>query len=86
MRVLCTGFRLIAAGFGVIGRAVAAADRVACSGQRLLGDTQGIGTHVSDQADRALTGDLYALVKLLRDHHCAAWGHVEFARCLLLER
>ena len=86
MRVLCTGFWLVAARLSIICRAVAAANYLACSGQRLLGDTQGIGTHVSDQADRALTGDLYALVKLLRDHHCAAWGHVEFARRLLLER
>ncbi|CCY42479.1 flagellar basal body rod protein [Firmicutes bacterium CAG:124] len=86
MRVLCTGFRLIAAGFGVIGRAVAAADCVARGGQRLFGNAQRVGTHVSDQADRALTGDLHALVKLLCDHHRAARGHVELARRLLLER
>ena len=85
MRVLRAGLRLVAARLSIICRAVAAANYLACSGQRLLGDTQGIGTHVSDQADRALTGDLYALVKLLRDHHRAARGHVELARCLLLE-
>ena len=86
MCVLRAGFRLVAPGAGIICRAIAAGDDLSRRLQRLLGDTQRVGTHVGDQTHGALVCDLHAFIELLRDHHCPARRHVELARGLLLER
>ena len=64
---------------------VAAENKRLGGGKRLLGNAQRVGTHVGDEAHRALAGDVHALVELLRDGHRAARRHVQLTRRLLLE-
>ena len=54
---------------GHVVSAVALPDELADLRERLIGYTRRIGSHVGDQADGALTGQLDPLVELLRDHH-----------------
>ena len=80
MRVLRAGLRLILARrLGAVIRTVAPIDEVARRGLRLLGDAQRVGTHVGDQAHRALARDVDALIELLGDGHRAPGRHVELA-------
>ena len=60
------------------------ADELAHVGQRLIGDAGRVGSHVGDEADRALTRQLDALVELLGDHHRLL--HREARRLLQLAR
>ena len=53
--------------------------------KRFVGKAQGVGSHVGYKADCAVTFDINAFIKLLRDRHGAAWRHAESAACLLLE-
>ena len=71
---------------GIVGRAVAIGDKITRSGQRLLGQSQGVGTHIGDEADGALAADVDALIELLRNGHRAARRHIELAGGLLLQR
>ena len=71
---------------GIVGRAVAIGDKITRSGQRLLGQAQGVGTHIGDEADGALAADVDALIELLRNGHRAARRHIELSGGLLLQR
>ena len=83
--VLRAGLGLVDTGRGgVIGRAVAGVDQLLGLRLRLVGDAQGVGTHVGDQTHGALAGDVHALIELLGDGHGAAGRHVQLAGCLLL--
>ena len=86
MGVLGAGLGLELAGLaGVIVLAVAALDKAPGGGGGLVGQAQGVGTHIGDQTHGALPGDVNALVELLGDGHGAAGGHVQLAAGLLLE-
>ena len=71
---------------GIVGRAVAIGDKITRCGQRLLGQAQGVGTHIGDETDGALAADVDALIELLRNGHRAARRHIELAGGLLLQR
>ena len=87
MGVLGPGLGLILAeGVGPVGGAVAAVDERTGGHLGLMGDAQRIGTHIGNEADRALAADVDALIELLRNRHRAARRHVQLARGLLLER
>ena len=86
MRVLGAGLGLIAARrAGIIGLAVALGDIVSRGRKRLFRQAQRVRSHIGDQTDRAVAGDLDALVELLGDRHRAARRHGEAARGLLLQ-
>ena len=86
MGVLGLPLGLEAAGAAVVVFfSVAPDDEVLGGVQRVLGQAQGVGTHIGDEADHALALDLHALVELLGDGHGAPGGHVELAGGLLLE-
>ena len=53
--------------------------------QRIVREPQGVGTHIGDKTNGALTGDVDALVELLGDGHGAAGSHVQLPAGLLLE-
>ena len=85
MTVLCARAGFEKAGLcGQIFIAVGIADIGLRVGDRVVGDTQGVGTHVGDQTDRADALELNALVQLLRDLHGAAGLEIELAGRLLL--
>ena len=87
VRVLRTLFGLKAARGGrIIVLAVAAENKRPGGAERFLAQAQGVGTHVGDQAHRALAADINALIELLGDRHGAARRHIELAGSLLLER
>src|SRR4029078_9796348 len=46
-----------------------AGDELAHFGERLIGDARRGGSHVGDEPDRALAGQLHAFIELLRHHH-----------------
>ena len=54
-----------------IGRTVLLGDEPSRLGARVIGDPEGVGAHVGDQADRTLVAELDALVELLRQAHRA---------------
>ena len=84
--VLRAGLGLEASGLaGIVRAAVAADDIVLRSRERVLGQAQGVGTHIGDEADAALPRDLHALVELLRDGHGAPRRHGQAAAGLLLQ-
>ncbi len=64
--------------------AVAFADEAADLVQGLIGQVDGVGTHVGDEPYRA-AADVHALVELLGDAHGALGGEAELARRLLLQ-
>ena len=63
-----------------------ARDDVADLAERILRQAHRVGTHIGDQADRALVAERDALVELLRDLHRTARGEAELARGFLLQR
>ena len=71
-------------GLRAVGRAVAALDEAARRCLGLVGDTQGVGTHIGDQTHGALAADVHALIQLLGDGHGPAGGHVQLPGGLLL--
>ena len=71
-------------GLRAIGRAVAAFDKAAGRRLCLVGDPQGVGTHIGDQTHGALAADVHALIQLLGDGHGPAGGHVQLPGGLLL--
>ena len=80
MGILCAGLGLESAGLaGIVLGAVVIGNKGGGCVQRLLGKTQGVGTHVGDKTNTALTADLNALIKLLGDGHGASGGHAEAA-------
>ena len=87
MRVLRAGLGLEGAGlFGVVVGPVAAHDELFRSVQRFLRQAQGVGTHIGDETDGALAGDVDAFIELLGHRHRAFRRHAEAARGLLLQR
>ncbi len=67
------------------GHAKIALDQGAGFGQGVIGDADGVGTHVGDEADGALGAEFDAFIEALGDHHGALDGHAKFARGVLLE-
>src|SRR3954453_15183467 len=65
--------------------AVLGLDELRDLAERRIGDRHGVGTHVGDQANRALTGQVDPLVQALRDLHRAPRAEAELARSLLLQ-
>ena len=84
---------VLSAGLGLEGagglrikfRAIVVDDIGLGSLQRIVREPQGVGTHIGDKTDCALTGDVDALVELLGDGHGAAGSHVQLPAGLLLE-
>ena len=70
---------------GIIGCSVAGEDQLLCCRQGLLGKAQGVGTHIGDETDGPLAGDVHALIELLGDGHGAARRHIQLPRGLLLQ-
>ena len=70
---------------GTVGGAVPLDDEAPGGGHRLVGQAQGVGTHIGDKTHRPLAGDVDALVELLGHRHGAGGGHVQLAGRLLLE-
>jgi len=84
LRVL--GFGLVFVGrIGHRAGTEVARDHIAQLGHRLVGQADRIGTHVADQADRALVAQGDTLVQLLRHAHGARGGKAEFACGFLLQ-
>ena len=84
--VLGPRFGLIVPGFaGVVALAVAAQNKIPGGGGGLIGEAEGVGSHVGDETHGALTGDIHALIKLLGNGHGSPGGHVQLAAGLLLE-
>ena len=85
MGVLGPGLGLVLLGaLRAIGRAVAAFNEAAGRCLGLVGDTQGVGTHIGDQTHGALAADVHALIQLLGDGHGPAGSHVQLPGGLLL--
>ena len=70
---------------GVIPLPVAAHDKGLGRGQRLLGQAQGVGTHIGDKAHSSLSLDVHPLIELLGDGHGTPGSHVQLAGGFLLE-
>ena len=51
----------------------------------LIGQAQGVGTHIGDETQRALTCHIHALIELLGDGHGALGGHIQLSGGLLLQ-
>ena len=84
--VLGAGFGLVDPGLaGVVVRAVAGEDEVLRGGGGLVGQAEGVGTHIGDETHGALPLDVHALIELLGDGHGPPGRHVELAAGLLLE-
>ena len=85
--VLRAGLGLIAPRrAGIIGLAVTLGDIASGGRKRLFRKAQRVCSHIGDQADGAVTGDLHALIQLLGNGHRAARRHGQAARGLLLQR
>ncbi len=54
-------------------------------GDRVVADTDRVGTHVGDQADRTLAAERHAFIQALRKAHRAAGREAELARGFLLQ-
>ena len=54
-------------------------------GNGLVGQAQGVGTHVGDKTHGALSLDIHALIQLLGDGHGPPGAHVQLPAGLLLE-
>ena len=65
--------------------AVVARDDLADFGDRIGREADRVGTHISDQADRAFTADRNTFVEALGDAHRARGREAEFARGFLLQ-
>ena len=84
--ILCPRLRLVLAGcIRIVRVTVARADQLLRLRLRLVGNTQGVGTHIGDQTHGALAGNVHALIELLGDGHGAAGCHVQLAGRLLLQ-
>ena len=84
--VLSAGLGLKGAGGLRIELGAVVVDDIGLGGlQRVVREPQGVGTHIGDETDRALTGDVDALIELLGDGHGAAGGHVQLPAGLLLK-
>ncbi len=88
MGVLCgcggTGL-VFALGLADIALAPAAADILLGRGHRLVRDTQRVGTHIGDQTDGPVAGDLHTFVQRLGGPHGAGGREAVAAAGLLLE-
>ena len=86
VRVLGPGPGLIAARLRRAVRLAVVRGYIAARGaQGLLAQAQRVGTHVGDEADGALPGDVHALVELLGNAHSAPRRHAQAAAGLLLQ-
>ena len=86
MGVLGTGLGLEAAGgVGEVLLAVADPGKLPGGGDGILGNTQGVGTHVGDQTHSAFALNVHAFIQLLGNGHGPAGTHVQLAAGLLLE-
>ena len=54
--------------------------------ERRIGDRDRVGSHVGDQADRAVAGEVDTFIEALRDLHRPAGAEPQLARGLLLQR
>ena len=87
MRVLRSVFRLKHTRLSrIIFLAVAPADERRGGGRGFVRQSHRVGTHIGNQAGRPDPFHIDALVKLLRNAHRAARGHVQLARRFLLKR
>ncbi len=87
VRILRVGAGFEAAGLTVIKLlAVMLLDERPGRRQRILRQTQRVGTHIGDKAHGALTLDVHAFIQLLGDGHGAPRRHTKAARSLLLKR
>ena len=71
--------------FGIIVHPVAAGDEASGIRHGLLGDPQGIRSHVGDEAHGALLLEIHTLIELLGNGHGASGRHIQLPGCLLLE-
>ena len=86
VRILCVFASLIDIGrFGQVLRRKVGRDIVARGGQRLVGQTRGVGADIRNQADRAFTLDVHAFIEHLRDLHGLLRGEGELAHGFLLK-
>ena len=75
---------ILSAGFGleyvvgaiVIVLSVTVCDKVCRRIHRLIGKAQGVGTHIGDQTQSALTGHVNTFIQLLGDGHGALGSHI----------
>ena len=72
--------------FRIIVCAVPAENVFLCRGLCLLGQSQGVGTHVGNQTGQALLADLDAFIQLLGNRHRAARHKAQLAASFLLQR
>ena len=70
---------------GVIVLTVVLNDIGAGGGKSLLRETEGVGSHIGDQAHAALTAELHAFIELLGNGHGAPGRHAQTAGGLLLQ-
>ena len=85
--VLGAALRLVVPGLGrVVLLAVTGLDKSLGRRQGLLGQAQGVGTHIGDEAHGAFPGDVHPFVELLGDRHGTPRGHIQLPGRLLLER
>ena len=69
----------------VIGCTVTAGDKFLSRLQGVVRQTGGVGTHIGNQTQRTLAGDIDAFIQLLGNGHGAFGGHIQLPGCLLLE-
>ena len=87
VRVLRVLLALIDVGrFGNERSAVAVLNQAANFVQRVVGHARGIGSHISDETDRAFRAQLHAFIQPLRQHHGPLHAEPQLARRLLLQR
>ena len=84
--VLGVGPGLVRPGFfRNIGAAVSLADIAPGGVRRLLGQAQGVGTHIGDQTHGAHAGDVHTLIQLLGHGHGSPGLHIQLPAGLLLQ-
>ena len=87
MGVLRVGLGLVVPGLGgIVVLAVPAKNKVLGGGQRLLADTQGVGSHIGNQTHRSLARNIHTFIELLGDGHGAPGGHAQLPGRVLLKR
>ena len=71
---------------GIILAAVIADDVILCGGDGFGGNSEGVGTHIGDETDAALSRYVDAFIQLLGDGHGPPRGHIQAPGSLLLQR
>ena len=89
MRILCSGCAAAfpcALDIAHIFFAVVACDKLFGRRDSFFRNTQTIGTHIGDQAHRAVTGNVHAFIQRLGRAHGAQCGKAQAAAGFLLQR